>query len=528
MTTERGLFRSETITQALSVYLPATALFRLVGLGRNILLTWLMHDEAEFGLFALALVVINLLNPLCSLGLNEAVTRYTPMYETRRMLRGYLARAIPLVCGVGALGAALMLMADRTLGPALFQTVSLDPKLTWFALRRSIGLMQHVAWATFTLIVYFLSLSVLKSLRMYRVLSLMELAHGLIFTAMAIAALLLHHRTAMAIISCYMMSLWISMACFALPAALHLLMQPVQDEPIGGEPVIRRMFAFSLWAALAAIMWQGMQNYPLWYLNRIHGSDAAGVFGAMRTITQYVVVAAVAVATVVMTAVTKLWESEGREPADRLLTLAFKATSLILLTGCVGMAVFREEIAMLFDPRYRHGADIIPLLLLAFLIAGNLGFLAVHFTLIEKTRFLFWPWAIGVGCNVLLGVWLVRNVAGSDDGYGMGLGIAIRPLFNCGAGSDIGSAAWTSALALIGALIVCVLLLRVERRPVDRGSYLLLASAGILAFNWYVMLPAIVVIWIVALSTTAVFSIQEKATLARKMAAAGNWVRGRG
>jgi O-antigen/teichoic acid export membrane protein len=327
-----------------------------------------------------------------------------------------------------------------------------------------------------------------------------------------------------------MMSLWIAMACFALPAALHLALQPEQDEPLRGDPLIRRLFAFSLWAAVAAVMWQGMQNYPLWYLNRIHGSDVAGIFGAMRTVAQYVVIAAVAVATVVMTAVNKLWESEGREPADRLLTLAFKATSLLLLTGCLVMALFRNQVAMLFDPAYRSGAHVIPLLLLAFLVAGNMAFLAVHFTLIEKTRFLFWPWATGLGCNALFGLWLVRGIAGAggDVGWLMTVGLAIRPVFNCGAASGIGAAAWAGALSVMGALVVCVVLLRLERRPVDLGCYLLLAGACVLVFHWAVMLLAIIVLWAAALATPLIFSAEEKAILVQKISAARAWISGRG
>lgn len=528
MTTQRGLFRSETLTQALGLYLPATVVFRLVGFVRNVLLTWLIYDQAEFGLFALALVVVNLLNPLCSLGLNEAVTRYTPMYETRRMLRAFLARVIPLVCGVAALSAGLLLLTDDTVGPALFKSVSLDPRMTARMMGRSIGLMMHVVYATFTLVVYFLALCVLKGLRMFRVLSLMELVHGVLFTAMAIIAVMIGHPTVTAVVACYMMSMWIAMACFALPAALHLMLEPGQDEPLEGDPLIRRMFAFSLWAAVAAVMWQGMQNYPLWYLNRIHGSHAAGVFGAMRTISQYVVIAAVAVATVVMTAVTKVWESEGRQPADRLLSLAFKTTSLVLLTGCVVVAVLRGQVVIVFDPGYRVGAEVIPLLLMTFLIAGNLAFLAIHVNLIEKTRFLFWPWAIGLACNVLLGLWLIRGLAGdgADDSAIVKMGLAIRPALNCGALTGIGAAAWTGAISLLGALIACLILLRVERRPIDGGSYLLLAAPGILALKWYVMIPVLVATWLLAFTSTVVFTSEEKAVLAEKVRATRSRLRG--
>jgi len=124
MDSQRGLFRAESMTQALGAYLSATAIGRLIGLLRNILLTWLMFDQAEFGLLAIALVAINLLNPLCSLGLNEAVARYTPLYETRGMLRGYVARASLLVCAVAAAMTYLLLEASPLLSAPLFQTLT--------------------------------------------------------------------------------------------------------------------------------------------------------------------------------------------------------------------------------------------------------------------------------------------------------------------------------------------------------------------------------------------------------------------
>ncbi len=525
MTEGRGLFRSETMTQALSVYLPATAVFRLVGFGRSVLLTWLMVEQAEFGLFALALVVINLLNPLCSLGLNEAVTRYTPMYETRQMLRSFLARVIPIVWLVAFLTSTLLMSYSKAIGPLLFQTVSPDKPAALIAWGRSVALMQHVVWAVFSLIIYFLALSILKGLRMYRALSLIELTHGVVFTALAIISVKLGHGTSMSLTACYMMSLWIALGCFALPAALHLMLEPGQDEPLRGDPLFRRLLAFSLWAALAAIMWQGLQNYPLWYLNRVHGAQAAGVFGAMRAITQYVLIAAVTIATVAMTAVTKHWEADGREPADRLLALSFKATSLLLLTLCVVVAVLRDQVVLIFDPRYRGGAEAVPILLLTFLTAGNLSFMAIHFNLIEKTRFLFWPWALGLATNALVGVWLVRGVAGHavTTAAAPQAGPAFAWL-TCRFTTEVGSAAWTGAIGMVVALAVCVALLRVERRPVDRGAVILLLAALVLAVRWYVSVPVVAILWLVAWRGSTLFSEKEKAQLGERWRHVRSWL----
>jgi len=529
MDSQRGLFRAESMTQALGAYLSATAIGRLIGLLRNILLTWLMFDQAEFGLLAIALVAINLLNPLCSLGLNEAVARYTPLYETRGMLRGYVARASLLVCAVAAAMTYLLLEASPLLSAPLFQTLTANARFLRTPSAHSINLMQNVAWTVFTLIVYFLVLSVLKGLRMFRAISLMELLSGILFTVLAVIVVRTGHATAAAVVACYMMSMWIALICFALPAVLSIYVRPGGDTPIEGEPVVRRMLAFSVWAALAAIAWQALQNYPIWYLNRIHGAQPAAVLGAMRTITQYVSVGAVSVSTVVMTMVTKIWESEGRAPAERLLLLTFKVTTLVLLTGCVIMSLLKNQVALLFHPSYREGADTIPLLLLSFLVVGSLGFLSIHFSLVEKARFLLWPWAFGVACNVLTGFWLVRTVGGSfpHESVTWRLGRIVRPFVNCGAGSSLGAAAWAGAIAMIGALAICLVLLRVERRPVDLGSYVLLIAVGTLALPWFAMLVTIVGLWFATIRTDFVLSTQDKVFLRLKLSTAVAWLKGR-
>src|SRR5262245_25353946 len=81
-----ALFEATSVAGSISVYLPATVAFRLINFARIVLLTWWM-PQAEFGLFNIVLPVINVLTPLCSLGLADAVARYAPLHEARGSLR---------------------------------------------------------------------------------------------------------------------------------------------------------------------------------------------------------------------------------------------------------------------------------------------------------------------------------------------------------------------------------------------------------------------------------------------------------
>ncbi len=72
---------------------------RFVGLFRGVALAWLI-PQGQFGLFGVALLVVNVLLPVCSAGLYEGVTRYVPWHESAGTLRRFLVRSSVLAVGL--------------------------------------------------------------------------------------------------------------------------------------------------------------------------------------------------------------------------------------------------------------------------------------------------------------------------------------------------------------------------------------------------------------------------------------------
>jgi O-antigen/teichoic acid export membrane protein len=262
------------------------------------------------------------------------------------------------------------------------------------------------------------------------------------------------------------------------------------------EHVARRMLRYSVWTAIAAVAWQTLQIYPTWYLNKVHGHEAIAVFGGMRTIAQGVLLAATPVITVVMTMVTRAWEVEGREAADRRFRLAFKATVLVLFAGSAVVAALRHPIMRLFPASYGQGAVVAQPLLLFFLLAADLTFLSIQFSLIEKTRLLMWPWAVGVAANVVI-AWLWVRPAGA--GCRLSISEQLMPTAQGG------------VVAMAAALVVCLLLLRMERRRVDRGSWVVMAAGFALCLPWQAGL--LVATGLLLLARPLIFTQEEAATL---------------
>ncbi|MEE8169299.1 MAG: hypothetical protein V3T70_02015, partial [Phycisphaerae bacterium] len=374
------------------------------------------------------------------------------------------------------------------------------------------------------LILYFFLMSVMKGLRMYRALSLMELFHGGLFLGMAVIAFVTDRLSAYSLGVMYGGSLLAAAIVFGVGLTRTLRIHRGDTARLNDPAFLRRMLRFSVWATLAGFTWQALQYYPTWYLNRVHGHESAAVFIAVRQFGQFVLVAAAAVITVVLTQVTKTWEREGVAAADRQWSLSFRSLSLMLLLGCGLLTLIRHWLLGVYSPAYAVGADILPLQLLFFLLGANLAFLAIHFNLIEKTRHMFWPWAVGVATNMVLAYWLLgaprarledsaiwhRLVALSDVVCVTGLAERIGD-----AGLEVGlrGASWAGVLAMTAALLTSLALLRLEGRPVDRGSRIVLCGAVLLVLKPSAMVIGLVVLTWLSLRTNAVFAAEERSVL---------------
>lgn len=504
----RGLFRAESPGQAIGIYLPASAASRSLGLIRSVVLAWLL-SPGEYGLVLVALLVINVLTPLGGLSLHEAVTRYVPAYEARGAVRAFVRRMAPVALTVALVMTALLLLAAAPLGIWLFRSLEGSPRVGDDAEigARALEIVSITRWVVAAVLVsavYFFVLSILKGLRMFRAIGLMEFSQAFGFTVAAALATLGGAAFAQAVLFCYVATALCVTLAFAGGLRRRLKAWPEQQQPIDADDgLVARAVRFSTWSMGAAVMYQLLQNYPTWYVNKIHGPETAAVFGAMRTLGQVTLLVAVAFVTVVATMITRVWETQGREAADGHFHLTFKATGLLLLAISAGVAAAKPLVVRVFPAGFAAGQGVIDLLLLFFLLMAFLLFLSLHFSLIEKTRLIFWLWSVGVAGNVVFAAIWVRPtpiVTASDL-------VTARLV----------PAAQAGVAGMTVALMACLLMLRVERRPIDRGSWLVLLTGFALCLPWQV--NAAVVALLLVLARPLVFSREEATVLVRQAAA---------
>lgn len=512
-TLRRRAFESTALSQSLGLYLPATVAFRLINFGRILLLTWWMSKQ-QFGLLNMILLALNVLTPLCSLGLNEAVTRYVPQHESRGSLRRFFGRSFGLLLTITGVSIAVMWLLAEKLGVFFYAQVFTDARVFAEFRTEAPELARLSAVVVGLLIAYFYLLAVMKGLRMFTALSIMELVHGIVFLVLSVFAITTGHLSAFTLTALYGISLFIPIVFFGVGMFRSISEGTVEESPAEEPDWVVKLLRFSVWTTLAGITWQALVYYPTWFLNKVNGHDAVAVFSAVRQIGQFILVGAVAVVTVVMTIVTKTWETRGREAAQRQLSLAFRGTGLGLLVLCTVLALCKDLIIRMFQRDYAPGADVLPLHLLFFLLGAYLAFLPIHFQLTEKTRHMFWPWAIGVAGNMLYAFWLAGPGLQTVKGFEIWRSLApvVAPFFVTGFSDPmgLGNAAWCGVFAIFTSLLLCLVLIHNECCRLDRGTYLVIAAATLLGMNPWILTVGMIAFIILSFQTELVFTGAER------------------
>ena len=508
-----GIFRSTALEQSLGTYLPATVAIRLLNFGRIWILTWFMTQQ-QFGLFTLVLLVTNVLTPLCSLGLNEAIARYVPQHEQQGSAAAFARKSCRPLLAFMLGGVALILLFSPVLGELFFLQQFSGEAANAGAAGDALQLARLSGVVIGLLVVYFYLLALVKGLRMFSALSRLELAHSLLFLGGCGLMILTGDLTASALTIVYAVSLVIPIAYFG-PRLIHLFRHwQAQTQPLADGGLAAKLLKFSIWTTLAGVTWQVLIYYPAWFLNKVHGAEAVAVFGAVRQVGQFALIAAAAVATVVISTVTNTWESRGREVAERQLSLAFRGTCLGLWFLCAVVVLFKDLIILMFSPAYAPGAAILPLQALFFLLAAFLAFLPGHFHLQEKTRYMFWPLIAGVLANVMLAYWLAgpRQAIIQASTTWQAVGRILSAVFPVGFSDPQGldSAAWCGVFAMCVATTMSLALIRAKCCRLDRGSYIVIAASILLVTKPWILFIGVIVIILTALRTELIFQADER------------------
>jgi O-antigen/teichoic acid export membrane protein len=465
---------------------------------------------AEFGLLGVSLLVMNLLLPLCSLGLYEGVARYTPQYEAAAKLRGFAVKGTAFIGLMGLITTAVLFLAAESVGVALFSTAHIEGEgVAASPPARAAALARAALLCVFTLVLYHSMLGLLKGLRMFRALSVAELVAATLFTVLALGLAEAGWGTARVLMLAYAASNVLTLLVFA-PGLYRRLVRmeaeapspPIEPRihPEKERPVWSTLLKYSVWVGGTAMLWHAMAYYPTWHLLKVTDEATVGTLHAVRMITQFVQIAAVMLAQVVAAAVNRTWEHEGRERAIAQLDHLTKLSFLVLLGGAILLVIARPVMMRLLPGKVAPGVAAYQPLLLFFFVLGAILLITIRLNLLEKPRLVFFAWLIGcaaslVGCFVFLGSPSER--------------------FTNGSGQALRIAAWASVCGVVAALLVLLVLVHRRRIGVGRPAMLLIGASLFIATPPLVAGLALAAVAIVSLSTTLVLTKEDRAPIRR-------------
>ena len=482
-----GMFASAGVGRSLRTYVPATFLYRGISFVRGLVLAWLLAGSAgQFALLAVATQVINILAPLVSLGINEAITRYAPQYEQRGRLRGFLRRSVVLLALIAGPSVAVLVVLAGPLGAMLFGSPEFDAVAA-----ASLG--RATAGAIGAIVVYFLVVSVLKGLRMFPALAAMEVVHGVLFLVVSLVAAWAVAPTAASVVWAYLVAMVVPSVIWGAFLRRGLPDGSAEGEAADAEGLGGKLLGFGTWAALSGIVWQAWQIYSLWYLAKLGFAAASDAFAGARLIGQVVIILAAAMTGIVTTAAFAAWESRSREEANALLGLYTKLALSGLLALSLVLVLADDLIVLVLPSEFAAAAEVLAEVVVFFQLTSALGFLAVHFALVEKTRLMLWSWLVGLGSNVALVIWLVRPE---------------HPL---------SGAVLSAAISCLPAVAVCLVLVRAEGQPVSRGLVLLTAASLLLLLPDAAMVAGAAGLAVLGAATTVVFSREERIAIGNRI-----------
>jgi len=484
---KNDLFTAAGVSHSVRVYLPATAIYRGMSLARGVILVWLLaRQTGQYGLLSIALQTINILAPLVSLGLNEAVTRYVPAYQTRGLTMPFLRLAVSLIAGVTLPVTALLLLFTHPLGWVIFggdHPAEIAPltRATFFAIA--------------AIIAYFLIVALLKGLRMFPALAYMELFHGTLFLVFSLAAALLIGPHAEYIVWSYTLAMIIPTLIWGGLLIRRLSSEKVENLSPETGPLFRRLIGYGFWAAIAGIIWQTWQVYALWHLTRYDTALHSDIFATSRLIGQLIMFLGIAISGVVMTSACTVWEQGRHSESNFLFDFYSKLTFLFLLLCGMLIITARGPLEQIFPRQLSRISDILPQVLLFYQLSTILSFLAIQFTLIEKMRLMLWSWLIGLAANIFLAFLLIkpdRALVGAAE-----------------------AATWS----MLPAILVTLCLIRAEGQPISIGLVILtLASMSLLAPVWLAWTGlAVLLAW--AIFGSQIFDVAQKNQIRAKISA---------
>ncbi len=521
----RGLLRVGTLTDSVNIYVPAVALRQAIGLIRVLLFIHLV-SEVQYGLWGLGAMIFFIGSTVMTLGSNEGLVRYVSRHQARRTLSHFYRRVLLLAPLATVATAALAFALHESITKAVI--VSRAQEQISFEYQRMVCLAALAN--AFVLAIYHNVQGFLLGLRAYRMVSVLEMAFAVLFTAAGVLAACVwgDGQSALALLLAHLVSLLapLAMGTWAVHYAVGhasqrtrevestpVLLEPETElidpdgtvaaemksshRPVAEPSAISAVFRFGVISMAAHLTWMGARFVGLFLINKEFGKVQGANFFAYLLIANLIVVLANAARAVIFTYVAQRWEDDRRQKAMETLQTTYKAVALATMSLAAIVYVSAPLWTLALPQAYRAGRELLGGLLTFYQVGVSLALLNIIARLRERPSIVILPPAIGIVLNVLLALWWMP-----DQGA-------------AGAARAVGAGIYVAAGAVMFAYFIAA------RIRMHASSYVIFLAPVIFLLHPWVSAAMWAVMICIAAGTRWLFSTREKRLL---LAAAGRFI----
>lgn len=488
------LLRVGSMTDAVGVYAGAMIVQKTVGLGRLVLLAYLMSRvPGQYGMWGLGLMVVALAAPVLSLGVSHGLRRYVSHYEARGQLGAFYKRVrwfVPVTC-IATGCVALVCSGPLTRGLILSRAPVDLPYADQLAL--CIAALANAA----VMSVHQCVVGFMAGMRAYRLVSAVEVFFSVLFTVLAAVAVWLW-PTGLAVLWAHLAALLVTLTIAVVLLGVLVARSAARGAAAPGGPpgpgMLRRLVRFALGATAAGLCLAAAQSVSLFIVNRWEGKAPAGVYALFAQLSQPMFFLACAAWAVILTHSARRWEGGDPDGAMRSVQTGYKAVAVATMTLAVAVLAAAPLWVCVLPSSFRRGGALLGGLLMFFQSLTHLAVMTIAARLHERPGAVAMPMLVGGALNAVLAFWWLGAWGPAGAAWAAGVGMYV------GGGA-----------AAVGYLLV-------TRSRLGASTYVVMSAPVLLALAVGGALWAPAAAWAVvlgvALATDRLFSAEEKRVLA--------------
>lgn len=391
------LLRQDSITTSVSLVLGLLIGQKILAFARGIIFARLL-GTTEYGIYTLGFFLVLITVAITTLGIPSAFSRFAPRYRTRGGLRSFFRRTYILNISVSVAVAVVVLIFPSFFSRLIYGDAS------------HAGVMMVVALCIPCFVVMTNLFNTFSGLKLFRAGAASQFSQVVIFAGLG-ALMAVMFGSAESALLAYAVSMLISIGLFLPLLARYLQTEDPDNKPVEEERFYRRLLGFTIWFTITPILIQIFHYVDRLSIQRLMTASDQGIYSAAVNICATISAVGLAVNNVIFPHLSTMWEEGGKERALDNLDLTIRVAAICLAAvGFVLVLVGEPLILALLGDEYAAGIEVLPYLVIFYLLTVSVWLFGVYASLIEKT----YVSTIGLVCalpvNIVLNLVLIPSL----------------------------------------------------------------------------------------------------------------------